>query len=134
VNYGFVSAEWKEYEVETADRPIDYSGKAPTGVPRHVFSAGIEQGVGLGFLARAWWESYADYFITQDNERSGGGYGLLNASLSWRPARGKVAGVTLTATNLLDEEYYYLFGGRSAVYDAVPGVPFQARLTVDLRF
>jgi outer membrane receptor protein involved in Fe transport len=63
-----------------------------------------------------------------------GGYSLLNAALSYRPGRGKLAGVTLTATNLLDEEYYFFFGGRTAVYDAVPGVPFQARLPVDLRF
>lgn len=132
--YGFTDAEWDEYVVETFTGTIDLSGNAPTGVPRHAFSAGVEQGLGRGLLLRAWWESYSDYFLTQDNAYEGGGYGLLNAALSWRPSRGKVAGVTLSATNLLDREYEFLFGGRDVVYTAVPGVPLQAKLTVDLRF
>jgi hypothetical protein len=42
--------------------------------------------------------------------------------------------VTLAVTNLLNEEYAFLFGGQDRYYDAVPGVPRQIRLTVDLRF
>jgi outer membrane receptor protein involved in Fe transport len=133
-NYSLIDAEWKQLVVDTFEGPIDLSGNTPQGVPRHVFSAGIEQRFGRAFEGRAWWESYSDYFITQDNSRKGGGYGLLNAALTWRAGRGAFSGMTLTATNLLDEEYYYLFGNRTAVVDAVPGVPFQAKLTVDLSF
>jgi outer membrane receptor protein involved in Fe transport len=133
-NYSLIDAEWKELVVETYEGPVDLSGTTPQGVPRHVFSAGIEQRLGPVVEGRAWWESYSDYAITQDNSRTGGGYGLLNASLTWRPGRGALSGVSLTATNLLDEEYYYLFGNRTSVINAVPGVPFQARLTVDLSF
>jgi outer membrane receptor protein involved in Fe transport len=133
-NYSLIDAEWKELVVETFDGPIDLSGTTPQGVPRHVFSAGIEQRFGRAFEGRAWWESYSDYSITQDNSQAGGGYGLLNASLTWRPAGGAFSGVTLTATNLLDEQYFYFFGNRTSVTHAVPGVPFQARLTVDFSF
>jgi len=135
VNVGasLVDAEWKELRLETFGGTLDFSGNTPAGVPRTMFTASLEQKIGL-LTAGLNYERYADYAVTVDNKVKGGGYDLLNLALSYRPGKGTIEAVTLSATNLLDKEYDFIFGGNSSAYTRVPGVPFQARLSVRARF
>ncbi|MDA8015998.1 MAG: TonB-dependent receptor [Thermoanaerobaculia bacterium] len=133
--YGYVDAEWDELVVSTFTGPLDLSGTTPTGVPENTFYLAWRQQIGSRFDAGLSWEFYDDYAITQDNQFEGGSYDLLNLSLSYRPDLGALERIHLAVTNLLDEEYYFLFGGsRTAVTNAVPGVPLQARLSLSWAF
>ena len=122
----YVDPEWDELIVNTFFGPLDLSGNQPNGVAETMFYAALEQRFGERFSARLWWEIYDDYAITQDNAFFGGGYDLLNTVLSYQPTAGWLDRVDLSLTNLLDEEYDFIFGGsRTAVTHVVPGVPFQ---------
>lgn len=133
--YSYVDAEWDELVVNTFGGPLDLSGTTPTGVPENIFYFAWHQRIGDRFDGGLSWESYGDYPITQTNNFDGGGYDLLNLSLSYRPELAALERVHLGVTNLLDEEYYFFFGGsRTAVTNAVPGVPLQARLTLHWAF
>jgi outer membrane receptor for ferric coprogen and ferric-rhodotorulic acid len=134
VNYGYTNAEWKELVIPTFSGTVDLSGTTPVGVPAHTFMIGADQRIAEGLSAQVWWEYYADYYYTQDNVFKGGAYDLLNVGVTWRPAAWRIRQVNLSITNLLDEEYFFLFGTRDSPTYAVPGVPLQARVTVDLRF
>ncbi|MEM6792929.1 MAG: TonB-dependent receptor [Acidobacteriota bacterium] len=137
LRYGYVDAEWDELVVSTFGGTLDLSGNSPTGVPENTLYLGWDQPIGDRFDLSLSWEWYDDYFITQDNAFEGGGYDLLNLGLSYSPDAGDIAldRVHLAVTNLLDEDYFYFFGGsRSAVTNAVPGVPLQARLTFGWSF
>lgn len=127
-----VDAEWRELVIDSFGGPIDLSGRRPTGVPETMVSAAVERRVAGNWSARLAWEWYDDYAITQDNRYQGGGYDLVNLALVWEPHRLGIERLTLAATNLLDEEYDYFFGDRTAVLTAVPGVPRQLRLTARL--
>ena len=123
----------KELRLETFGGTLDFSGNSPVGVPRTMFAASLEQKIGL-LTAALNYERYADYAVTVDNKVKGGGYDLVNLAVSYRPGQGTIEAVTLSATNLLDKEYDFIFGGNSSAYTRVPGVPFQARLSVRARF
>ncbi len=133
--YSYVDAEWDELVVSTFSGPLDLSGTTPTGVPENIFYLEWRQKIGSRFDGGLSWEYYGDYQLTQDNAFEGGSYDLLNLSLSYRPNLGRLERIHLAVTNLLDEEYYYLLGGsRTAVTNAVPGVPLQARLSLNWAF
>jgi iron complex outermembrane receptor protein len=134
LGYGFTNATWKELLIDVGTEPIDLSGKKPVGVPRHTWSIALDQRLREGLSARIWWEYYSSYFHTQDNAFRGGAYGLLNAGVTWMPRVWSISRMTLSVTNLLDNEYYYLFGDRTRPTYAVPGVPLQARTMVDWQF
>lgn len=133
--YSYVDAEWDELVVSTFSGPLDLSGTTPTGVPENIFYLEWRQRLGSRFDAGLSWELYDDYALTQDNNFEGGSYDLLNLSLSYRPDFAAIERIHLAVTNLLDEDYDFLFGGsRTAVTNAVPGVPLQARLSVNWAF
>ncbi|MEO1087864.1 MAG: hypothetical protein AAFY88_26820, partial [Acidobacteriota bacterium] len=133
--YSYVDAEWTELVVNTFSGPLDLSGTTPTGVPNNIFYFAWHQQFGDRFDAGLSWEYYDDYPITQVNNFEGGGYDLLNLSLSYRPDFAALERIHLAVTNLLDEEYFFFFGGsRTAVTNAVPGVPLQARLSFKWAF
>jgi iron complex outermembrane receptor protein len=134
VNYGYTNAEWKELVIPTFTGTVDLSGTTPVGVPAHTFMVGMDQRIAERVSTRVWWEHYADYYYTQNNAFKGGAYDLLNLAVTWRPARWRIGQLNLSITNLLDEDYFFLFGTRDRPTYAVPGVPIQARVTVDLRF
>jgi outer membrane receptor protein involved in Fe transport len=133
-SYGYTRAKWEELIIETFGPPIDLSGRNAVGVPAHAVSLGVDQQLTDALSARLWWEYYGDYFYTQDNQFKGGQYDLFNLGVTWRPRAWGVSQVNLSVTNLLDEEYYFLFGSRDAPTYAVPGVPIQARVSVDWQF
>lgn len=133
--YSYVDAEWDELIVNTFSGPLDLSGTTPTGVPENLFYLEWRQRLGDRLDAGLSWEVYDDYQITQDNVYEGGGYDLLNLSVSYRPSFAALERIHLGVTNLLDEEYEFLLGGsRTAVTNAVPGVPLQARLSLKWAF
>jgi iron complex outermembrane receptor protein len=135
LDYSHVDASWDELILETFTGPLDLSGNAPTGVPENILQLTFDQQLGDDLDLRLAWEYYGDYYLTQDNVFRGGSYNLLNLSARYRLEWRNLDRVELSITNLLDEEYYFLFGGsRTAVTNAVPGVPLQARLTFGLRF
>ncbi|MEM9553520.1 MAG: TonB-dependent receptor [Acidobacteriota bacterium] len=133
--YSYVDAEWDELVINTFTGPLDLSGTTPTGVPDTILYLAWHQRFGDRIDAGLSWESYGDYPITQDNAFEGGGYDLLNLSVSYRPALASLEQIHLAVTNLLDEEYDFFFGGsRTAVTNIVPGVPLQARLSLRWSF
>ncbi len=134
LRYGYVDAEWKELVIETFSGPLDLSGTRPNGVPENTFYAGLRQRLGERWEVGISWQWYDDYFITQDNVFAGGAYDLVDLALTWQRPFGAIESASLAVTNLLDEEYYFLFGSRNAVNTAVPGQPRQARLTLQWRF
>jgi len=134
VNYGWTDATWDELIIDTFSGPIDLSGTTPTGVPAHVFSAALDQALGQRLSLRFGVEAYSDYYFTQDNRLRGGAYRLVNGGLSWRPRAGALEQLHLAVTNLLDRDYFFLFGNRNQPTSAVPGVPLQLRLSADWRF
>ncbi|MEM6702910.1 MAG: TonB-dependent receptor [Acidobacteriota bacterium] len=135
VRGSWVDPEWDELILNTFSGPLDLSGTAPTGVPQTQAYLGLDQRLSDRWLARLWWEYYDDYEITVDNQFSGGGYDLLNAAVSYQPSQPWLTRVDLSVTNLLDNEYYYFFGGsRTMVTNVTPGLPLQARLTLSLDF
>lgn len=133
--YSYIDAEWDELVLDTFSGPLDLSGTAPTGVPENIVYLAWHQRFGDRLDASLSWELYDDYQITQVNNAEGGGYDLLNLSLAYRPDIAAIERVQLAVTNLLDDEYYFFFGGsRTAVTNATPGVPLQARLTLAWSF
>lgn len=135
LRYSHVDAEWDELVVNTFSGPLDLSGTTPTGVPENMLYASFHQRFGDRLDVGLSWESYGDYPITQDNAFTDGAYDLLNLSVSYRPDFAALERIHLAVTNLLDEEYFYYFGGsRTAVTNAVPGVPLQARLSLGWSF
>ena len=133
--FSHTDAEWDELVVNTFSGPLDLSGTTPTGVPDNILYLAYHQQIGDKVDLGLSWESYDDYPITQNNAFEGGGYDLLNLSASYRPDFAALDRIHLAVTNLLDEEYYFFFGGsRTAVTNAVPGVPLQARLSFNWAF
>jgi outer membrane receptor protein involved in Fe transport len=120
--------------IDVGAEPIDLSGTTPVGVPSHTWSIALDRRLRQNLSARVWWEYYSDYYVTQNNAFRGGAYGLLNAGGTWTPRAWGIAQVTVSVTNLLNHEYYYLFGDRARPTYAVPGVPVQARVMVDWQF
>lgn len=134
LRYGYVDAEWEELVIETFAGPVDLSGTAPTGVPENSLYLSWRQRFGDKLEGGLSWESYDDYFLTQNNLFRGGDYDLLNFTLALQTDLAALAQVQLAVTNVLDEDYFYFFGGRTAVQTAVPGLPRQARLTLRFDF
>lgn len=135
LRYGHVDAEWSELVLSTFSGPLDLSGTTPTGVPENTLYLAWSQRLGDRLDLGLSWEWYDDYQITQQNNFSGGSYDFANLSLSYRPDFARLDRIHLAVTNLFDEECFYFFGGsRTAVTNAVPGVPMQGRLTFGWSF
>lgn len=134
LRYTYLDPEWKRFSVQTFSGPVDFSGNTPVGVPDSVGFVQLDQRVTEWLDLRASFESYSDYFFTIDNRFRGGGYDLLTLGARVSPPNWSGVTLDLTINNALDEEYFFLFGGRSAPTYATPGPPRQARLTLSGRF
>ncbi|UPT62626.1 MAG: hypothetical protein M0D54_20140 [Hyphomonadaceae bacterium JAD_PAG50586_4] len=132
--YTWLDPEWKDYVVETFSGPVDLSGKTPTGVSENIVFLAAEHQFTPWLTGRATAEFYDDYMVTQDNSIRGGGYELLNLGATISPEAWNGATLDLMVTNALDEEYYFLFGGREDANYATPGPPRQFRATLRARF
>ncbi len=135
INYTYLDPKWEEFTVDTFGGPLDFSGTTPQGVPEHMFYAELKHDFTSWLTARATYEWYDDYFITVDNSASDGQFDLLNLSATVRHPEYEDVAVDLSVTNVLDEEYFYYFGGsRTAVTNVSPGVPRQFRATLRYAF
>ncbi len=134
LSYTYLDPEWLELTLDTFAGPVDLSGNAPTGVADHIFYADARQEITDWLSLRASYERYSDYQVTQDNSVEAGAYDLVNLSIIANiPGRDDLS-LTLSALNLLDEEYFYFFGGQSAATNATPGAPRQFRATIRKTF
>ncbi len=135
LNYTYLDPEWDEFVVSSFFGPLDFSGTTPQGVPESIFTVDAEHRptdrlrIGLAY------EWYDDYFITVDNNFSGGAYDLLTLFGSYQLTPGSDWFLDLTLTNALDDNYYHFFGGsRTAVTNVTPGAPRQFRASLRMDF
>lgn len=133
-SYSYQDPEWKEFVVQTFSGPVDYSGNAPTGVPKSLFALSIDQDLSDWLTVRVNYERYGDYYYTVDNRFRNGGYQLLGINARIQPETWKHWTVDMTLLNALDEDYSFFFGGRTAPTYAVPGSPRQVQLSLSARF
>lgn len=128
LSYAYIDAEWNAYTIDG----VDYSGNQPTGVPEQMLSLGLRGQITDNLKLWGAFYQYDDYFVTLDNEVSGGGYQILDlgAGLALPGIGGQL---TLVGKNLLNEEYYTLFGSSSPL-NATPGLPAHFMLTLGFDF
>lgn len=135
--YTYLDPQWDELLIRgTFGAPdADFSGRTPQGVPEHILHLEASHDVTAWLTARASYEWYGDYFVDLSNSVRAGQFDLLNLSATLRlPDSDRVA-LDLSATNVLDEDYFFLFAGsRTAATHASPGVPRQVRATLRTRF
>lgn len=134
LNFSHVDPEWKDFVLQTFDGPIDLSGTTPVGIARNSIYLAAEQRFARWLSARATFEWYDDYEITQDNSEEGGGYELLNLNARIAPPAWNGLSLDLTLSNALDRRYFSYFGGRENPTYATPGPPRQFRATLRATF
>ncbi len=90
----------------------DFSGKRIVGVPRHLFSAGLDYLDARGFGGRLTVRGIGERMLTDDNKNSTGGYTVVDASAYYR---WKGYTFDIKASNILDKRYsdalFYFSGG-----------------------
>ena len=126
--YAHIDAQWNDYVVNGED----FSGNRPTGVPENTLSLGLRGQITQNARLFGTYYRNDDYMVTLDNRVSGGEHDLVDLGLGLKlPAIG--GELTLVGKNVLDEEYYFLFGSTNP-NNATPGLParFQVSLTLDL--
>ena len=129
----WVDAQWGASDFYALHPSLpDLAGRTPTGVPRTMWSASLDHRFSAWLSGRIGYEWVADYFISLDNTRKGGGHGLGNLTLTLTPPAWPRFSAELVVSNLLDREYYYRYGNATDATLAVPGVPRQA--WIDLRY
>jgi len=130
--YGYVDSKWIDNRLAdpSSGEIIDWSGNDVAGVSDHTGSISLTRDWSA-FSLSTWYDFRSDYWIDNDNTNQGGGFGLLHASGSLRPSALPGAEVRVTAKNILDEEYFYYFGGFAGV-EGFRGRPFE--LLAELRY
>ena len=135
--YTYVDAEWDELIIAGSfgAPDEDFSGVTPTGVPENMFYVELEHEFANWVTARMTYEWYDDYYVDLSNSVKTGSYDLLGLSATFTVPSNEDVTVDVSVTNLLDEEYFFFFGGsRTAVTHVSPGVPRLARATLRWRF
>ncbi|MBU2884368.1 TonB-dependent receptor [Gilvimarinus agarilyticus] len=134
ISASHINPEWDEYLINSYGTEIDLSGTTPVGVAENSLYVSYDHQVTSWLEIRAIYEFYDDYQITQDNRVSGGQYDLLTLGASIYPSWWKNATITLSALNVLDEEYYYYFGDRTAPTYAMPGTEREVRASLEFKW
>ena len=137
LTYTYVDAEWDELIIAGSfgAPDQDFSGVTPTGVPENMFYVELEHELASWVTARMTYEWYDDYYVDLSNSVKTGGYDLLGLSATFTAPNNDNVSVDVSITNLLDEEYYFYFGGsRTMVTHVSPGVPRLARATLRWKF
>ncbi len=137
ITYTYLDPEWDELLLAGSfgAPDLDFSGVTPQGVPEHMFYAELNHQFSDWLTVGATYESYGDYFVDLSNSVSAGAYELLGANASIRVPGVEQLSMDLSITNLLNEDYYFLFASsRTQVTNASPGVPRMARATVRWKF
>lgn len=136
VNYTYLDPEWDELILSSFGGEIDLTGTDPTGVADHIVYVELNQDITDWLSARATYEYYSDYQVTQaNNVPERGAFDLVNLSATARlPGRDDFS-LSLSVLNLFDNEYFYFFGGlREAATNVTPGPPRQFRATLRKTF
>lgn len=136
VNYTYLDPEWDELILSSFGGEIDLTGTDPTGVADHIVYIEVNQDITNWLSARATYEYYSDYQVTQaNNVPERGAFDLVNLSATARlPGRDDFS-LSLSVLNLFDNEYFYFFGGlREAATNVTPGPPRQFRATLRKTF
>ncbi len=128
-SYGFTDARFSALDEDGA--PQAYAGNTFRLASRHAVSLGGTAAIpafdrGAFYLSPVW-QYRSEAFFEDDNARSGGrlrqgGYGLVNLTLAYRPARGFWE-AALYADNLLDRDYLIDAGNLGAAF----GLPTTVR-------
>ncbi|NLR73379.1 TonB-dependent receptor [Novosphingobium sp. ERN07] len=134
LQYSHVDPKWDELVLSTFSGPLDLSGTTPVGVARNIVFASAEQRIASWLTARGAVEFYDDYAVTTNNSLFAGAYEVVSLGTTIAPPSWRGIALDLSATNLLDREYYFYFGGTSAPTYATPGPPRQLRATLRASF
>ena len=137
LNYTYLDPEWDELIIAGSfgapDR--DLSGTTPQGVPENMIYAEIAHDFTDWFAGRLTYEWYDDYFVDSANTLQLGGYDLLGLSATISPPGFDNVSIDVSATNLLNEDYFFFFSGSgTGATNVSPGVPRQLRLTLRAEF
>lgn len=137
LNYTHLDPEWDQLIIAGSfGAPDDnFSGNTPQGVPDNIVYAEVAQEFTDWLTGRLTYEWYDDYYVDLSNSVSAGGYDLLGVSVSMTFPGNDDLSLDASVTNLLDEEYFFYFGGsRTMATNVSPGVPRLARVTLRWRF
>ena len=131
--YGYVNSKWIDNRFADAfsGDVTDWSGNQVSGVPAHTASVSLSH-EGRVFSASTWYDWRSDYWVDNENELEGGGFGLLHASAAVRPTSLDGLELRLTGKNLLDKEYFYLFPGAFSGVEGYRGRPLE--LLAEVRY
>jgi outer membrane receptor protein involved in Fe transport len=133
--YTWLDPEWGDYVIQSAfGPPLNLTGRTPTGVAEDIIHLAAEHAFTPWLSARASYERYGDYAVTQDNRIVDGGYELVTMGARIAPPSWRDVTLDLSVNNLLDEDYVFFFGGRTNVNYLTPGVPRQVRMTLRTSF
>lgn len=128
VNYAYIDAEWNDYVVGD----VNFAGNRPIGVPENTMSLSLRGQLSENVRLFSAYYINDDYYFTRDNRVSGGDHNLLDLGASLAlPALGME--ISLVGKNILDEEYYYIFGSNDPS-TATPGLPARFLLNVSFDF
>lgn len=134
LTYSYIDAKWGDFTIPSATGSIDLTGKSPVGVPEYMAAFHVDYSMSEQLTGRLSYEYYADYFYTQNNSLKGGGYDLWNASVDYAVKQVPGLSINMSATNLLNNDYYYRFGSLENSTYVTPGVPRQVRLMMTYDF
>ncbi len=137
LNYTYLDPEWDELIIEGSfgAPDQDFSGVTPQGVPENMIYVEVEHEFASWLTGRLTYEWYDDYFVDLSNSVAAGGYDLLGVSATLRMPSNENIWIDVSATNALDEEYFFYFAGsRTMVTNVSPGVPRLVRATLRWRF
>lgn len=136
VNYTYLDPEWDELILTSFGGEIDLTGTDPTGVADHIVYVELNQDITDWLTARASYEYYSDYQVTQaNNVPKRGAFDLVNLSATARIPGYDGLLLSASVLNLFDNEYFYFFGGlREAATNVTPGPPRQFRATLRKTF
>ena len=127
-NLNLVDSEWQDFDFYDPYifKWYSFSDNKVAGVPSFSSKIGWEQSFPRYSLTfRAEYQYYGDYWYDNANTVKNGKYGLLNSSLTWAPAWLPRTHFSLTATNLLNKDYWYAYGDANGPLAAAPWSTFR---------
>ena len=120
-----------DFRIESSGGVTDLSGNRLPIAPDQVLNGGIEFSPADAWKVRVDVKHVGDVAVDQGNTFELDPYTLLDAAVSWWVS--DVIRLTLSAHNLLDEEYYWN-GDTSRAESADPGAPRQVLLSASFSF
>ena len=132
-----INSKWEDYEFYDPfrDHYYDFSDNRVAGVPVFAGSIGWEQHFPIYHLKiRGEYQYQDDYWYDDGNTVKGGNYGLMNLALTWIPPWWPQSVFQVTATNLFDKDYWYVFSDPDGPLAAAPGAPLEIMASVELNW